>query len=179
MHTRVNVRAVVQIHIRLLLLTIPPNIDDHFASKARGRKLVRVMLCSTNQSATSMPEATPALVVTGRSVTKSRSRSTRARGKRRCSSSSLFQCVIQERRSNKPASPKTNAPVQMAHARAPESTALRSHRLNRAGETRRKSWPGTMIRSPAPTSFRSSGNAATESNCAVSICRKVAESEIW
>jgi hypothetical protein len=120
-----------------------------------------------------MPDAAPALVVIGPSVTKSVSSTTRARGNRRASSPIRFQWVVQRRPSSMAASPKANAPVHTPQKSAPDAAFLRSHVLSSRGDFDcRMSNPGTTTKSPSPTL----GNAVKRekpSVCAVPTSRDV------
>jgi hypothetical protein len=91
-------------------------------------------------------------------------------------------------RFRKPSQPTFAEPLLLMRLRALGRSARRSQEASNptdtlinpaGGEIRRTSWQGTTIRSPACTSFGRHGKAATESNCAVSICGEVAASERW
>src|ERR1700680_2252549 len=68
-------------------------------------------------SARSMPAVAPAEVHTGPSTMKMRSSSIFSFGKRACNSRAWYQCVVARRPSSRPASARTNAPVQVAATR--------------------------------------------------------------
>lgn len=114
-----------------------------------------------NHRAMSIPEATPALVVMGPSVTNSRSDKIRACGKARFSSGNRFQCVVQVRPSSNPALPKTNAAVHTAQMCAPAETASRSQCDSFCGTAERKEYPGTTTRSPGATVGNADKDAST------------------